>query len=123
MAPGGELVDDAIVKNLESSAAAVQAFEGVAADLAGAGVLSGQTFGSRALMVNRKALACLHGDAMAFKLGRDSPGHAQALLFPGARLFDPSGMGRPFKDWVEVPAESAAAWPRLAEAALGFTAA
>jgi len=31
----------------ESSAAAVDAFEGVAADLAGAGVALGQTFGSR----------------------------------------------------------------------------
>jgi len=37
------------------------------------------------------------------------------------KLFDPSGMGRPFKDWVEVPASSAGAWPALAEAALSFT--
>ena len=101
------------MKKKESSAAAVDAFEGVAADLAGAGVALGQTFGSRALMVNRKA--------MAFKLGRDSPHHSRALELPGAQLFDPSGMGRPFKDWVEVPAASADAWPSLAEAALAFT--
>jgi hypothetical protein len=56
----------------ESPAAAVEAFDGVAADLA------------------------------------------------GARLFDPSGMQRPFKDWVEVPVAAAADWPGLAEAALGF---
>lgn len=30
-------------------------------------------------------------------------------------------MGRPFKDWVDVPAASADAWPALAEAALAFT--
>ena len=48
-------------------------------------------------MVNRKAMACLNGEAMAFKLGRDSPDHARALELPGAQLFDPSGMGRPFK--------------------------
>jgi len=45
------LVDDAVMTNAmnrkESSAAAVDAFEGVAADLAGAGVALGQTFGSR----------------------------------------------------------------------------
>ena len=105
----------------ESSPAAVEAFEGVAADLAGAGVVLGQTFGALALMVNRKAVACLNGDEMAFKLGRDSPEHAQALLLPDARLFDPSGMGRPFKDWVEVPAGSSAHWSALAEAALAYS--
>ncbi|MET4093511.1 hypothetical protein [Arthrobacter sp. UYCu712] len=62
------------MKKKESSAAAVVSFEGVAADLAGAGVVLGQTFGARALVVNRKAIACLNGDEMAFKLGRDSPG-------------------------------------------------
>jgi hypothetical protein len=106
------------MKNRESSGQATEAFEGVAADMAAGGVVLGQTFGARALMVNRKAMACLHGDAMAFKLGRDEPVHARALQFPGAQLFDPSGMGRPFKDWVEVPAGSAEAWPELAEAAL-----
>lgn len=105
----------------ESSAAATEAFEEIAAELADAGVALGQTFGARALMVNRKAMACLNGDAVAFKLGRDSPAHARALLLPGAQLFDPSGMKRPFRDWVEVPAASAVAWPELAEAALAHT--
>jgi hypothetical protein len=118
-------MDDAAMTNAmkkkESSVAAVDAFERVAADLAGAGVALGQTFGARALMVNRKAMACLNGDAMAFKLGRDSPDHARALEMAGAQLFHPSGMGRPFKDWVEVPAATADAWPSLAEAALAFT--
>ena len=108
-------------KESSAAAAAVDAFEGVVADLAGAGVALGQTFGSRALVVNRQAMACLNGDAMAFKLGRDSPEHTRALELPGAQLFDPSGMGRPFKDWVEAPTTSADAWPSLAEAALAFT--
>lgn len=108
------------MKNRESSAQATAAFEGIAADLAGAGVVLGQTFGARALMVNKKAMACLHGDGMAFKLGRDSAEHSRALLLPEAELFDPSGMDRPFKDWVEVPVGSAEAWPALAEAALAF---
>ncbi|WP_426998044.1 hypothetical protein [Pseudarthrobacter sp. N5] len=108
------------MKKNESSDAATEGFEGVAADLAGAGVVLGQTFGARALMINRKAMACLHGDGMAFKLGRESPDHGRALLLPGAELFDPSGMNRPFKDWVDVPVESVNEWPGLAEAALAF---
>ncbi len=106
--------------NEQPSPAAVAAFDAVTADLAGAGVTPGMMFGARSLMLNRKAVACLTGDAMVFRLGRNSPGHARALGLPGAELFDPSGMGRPFKDWVRVPAGSAESWPALAEAALSF---
>ncbi|MEO5780775.1 MULTISPECIES: hypothetical protein [Arthrobacter] len=109
------------MNNTGPSAAAVEAFEGVVADLAGAGVSPGMMFGARSLKLNRKAIACLTGDAMVFRLGRDSAVHARALGYPGAELFDPSGMGRPFKDWVRVPAGSAAEWPALADAALAFT--
>ncbi|MCB5274178.1 hypothetical protein BJG92_01705 [Arthrobacter sp. SO5] len=53
------VMDDAAMPNAmnkkESSAAGTEAFEGAAADLAGAGVVPGQTFGARALLVNRKA--------------------------------------------------------------------
>jgi hypothetical protein len=55
---------------------------------------------------------------VAFKLGRDTQEHGRALALPGAVLFDPSGMGRPFKDWVEVPLSAAGEWPALADAAL-----
>ncbi len=37
---------------------------------------------------------------------------------PGAELFDPSGMKRPFRDWVDVPAASVASWPEFGHAAL-----
>lgn len=94
------------------------AFEALAADTADAGVTVGKMFGATSLMVGSKALGCLHGDAVAFKLGRNSPGHAAALALPGAKLFDPSGMDRPFKDWVVVPLSSAGMWHQLAEAAL-----
>ncbi|MFE4194267.1 hypothetical protein ACFRJ9_00225 [Paenarthrobacter sp. NPDC056912] len=106
----------------ESSAAAVSAFEGLGADLAQAGVVQGKMFGASSLMLEKKAIACLNGDRVVFKLGRDTDHHARALALPGAVLFDPSGMKRPFKDWVEVPLESAAEWPALAEAALAFVA-
>ena len=94
-------------------------FDDIAADLAAVGVTSGKMFGARALKLDTKALGCLlRNGAMAFKLGADSPAHAEALALPGAELFDPSGQGHPFKDWVEVPAEQSDHWLRLAEAAL-----
>jgi hypothetical protein len=57
-------------------------------------------------------------DEMVFKLP-DASERDEALALGGAHLFDPSGKGRPFKEWVAVPAAHAAEWPRLAEAALG----
>ena len=102
----------------ESSAAAISAFEGLGADLAGAGVVMGKMFGASSLLLNKKALACLNGDKVAFKLGKNTPAHARALALPGAELFDPSGMNRPFKDWVELPLSLQSEWPSFAEAAL-----
>ena len=55
--------------------------------------------------------------AMVFKLS-DPAAHAEALALEGAHLFDPSGKGRPFKEWVVVPNAHASEWPRLAEQAL-----
>jgi hypothetical protein len=106
----------------ESSAAATAAFEGLGADLAPAGVVMGKMFGARSLMLSNKALACLNGDKVVFKLGRDTAEHRRAMALPDAVLFDPSGMNRPFKDWVEVPFTSHPEWPALAEAALHFVA-
>jgi hypothetical protein len=72
----------------ESSAAAVAAFENLGADLLDAGAVAGQMFGARSLLLDKKALACLNGDAVAFK------------------------------DWVEIPLAAAEEWPSLADAAL-----
>ncbi len=105
-----------------TSAAATTAFEGLGEELAPAGVVLGKMFGARSLMLNNKALACLNGDKVVFKLGRDSQAFAPALALPGAALFDPSGRNRPYKDWVEVPFTSHQEWPALAEAALHFVA-
>ncbi len=76
------------------SPAAEAAFDVLAADVAHAGVTVGKIFGAVSLMVGGKAIGCLHGDGVAFKLGRDSPGRAAALALPGAALFDPSGSCR-----------------------------
>jgi hypothetical protein len=51
--------------------------------------------------------------AMVFKL-TDPGTHARALAVPGAHLFDPSGRGEHFRQWVVVPAEQADEWESLA---------
>ncbi|MGG5172297.1 hypothetical protein ACQR35_08980 [Pseudarthrobacter sp. J1738] len=106
----------------EPSAAALEAFDAIVTELAASGAVLGNTFGAKAIMLNKKATACLNGDAMSFKLGRDSAEHASALALEGALLFDPSGMGRPFKDWVEVPLAHSEQWGELAQSAIEFAA-
>jgi hypothetical protein len=58
-------------------------------------------------------------EAMVFKLP-DGTAHAAALGLDGAHLFDPGGRGRPFREWVVVPAAHASEWPRLAGQALSL---
>jgi hypothetical protein len=54
---------------------------------------------------------------MVFKLP-DPDAHARALALDGAHLFDPSGAGRPFKEWVVVPEAHAREWESFSHAAL-----
>ena len=48
--------------------------------------------------------------------------HAKALALTGAKLFDPSGKGRPMREWVQVPAAHASSWPVLAAQAAAYVA-
>lgn len=75
-------------------------------------------FGMPCLKVNGKAFAGLHHDEMVFKLTGGA--HAQALGLAGSQLFDPSHMGRPMKEWVQVPFSHAEQWEELAERALEY---
>ena len=88
-------------------------YDGLLESAAGAGVVAGAMFGSRAFMLNGKSIGCLKGEVLAFKLGADTPELAEALTLPGAELFDPSAHDRPFKDWVAIPLAEAAHAPRL----------
>ena len=85
---------------------------------AGHGVVRGTAFGMPGLKLGTKIFAGLFGDDMVFKLGAGSKVHAGALKLQGAKLWDPSGRDRPFKDWVQVPVVHAKRWGELAEEAL-----
>ncbi len=95
------------------------AYEALAAEFADRGVISSPVFGKPSLKFGSKAIACLSGDAMAFKLGAGTPAHTDALELAGAELFDPSGR-RPMRDWVVVPLRYAGRWTSMAEAALRY---
>lgn len=80
---------------------------------------SGKMFGMPCLKNNNgKAYAGLIEDSMVFKLGGTS--HAEALALTGARLFDPSGRGRPMKEWVVVPNEHVSRWLEFARNAFDY---
>ncbi|RYY63290.1 MAG: hypothetical protein EOO12_12645 [Chitinophagaceae bacterium] len=80
------------------------------------GAESGQLFGKPCFKKGGKAFTCFFQNEMVFKL--TGPAHAGALAVPGAKLFDPSGKGRPMKEWVQVP--PAGDWEGLARAAAGI---
>jgi len=93
-------------------------FGAIVDDLAPRGVLPGAMFGARSLTLEGTAFACLKNEQLAVRLGAGTPAHAEALQITGASLFDPSGKGRPFKDWVAVPVAESDEWGRLAAAGL-----
>lgn len=94
-------------------------YDEIADDLAArnADVSLGQMMGMPALKAGGKMIGGFWADAMIFKLP-DPAQTEQALAIEGATLFDPSGKGRPMKEWVQVPPAHAVEWPRLAEQAL-----
>ncbi len=93
-------------------------FDEIVDDLAPRGVLPGAMFGARSLTLDGTAFACLKNDHLAVKLGAGTAAQAAALELNGASLFDPSGKGRPFREWVAVPVTEADEWGRLAAAGL-----
>jgi hypothetical protein len=94
-------------------------YDDVVAELtATSAATGGQMFGMPCLKIGGKAFAGLYGEAMVFKLPAGA--HAQALALPGARLFDPSGRGRPMREWVEVPREHTSRWAEFGRQALAY---
>jgi hypothetical protein len=80
-------------------------------------VRSSRVFGMPCLKRSGRVVAGFWQDGMVFKL-TDPTMHARALGLPGAHLFDPSGRGEAFRQWVVVPAVSADEWEPLTAEAL-----
>lgn len=93
-------------------------FDEMVEELAPRGVLPGALFGSRSLTLGGKAFAAFRHERLAVKLKAGTPDHAEALALAGAEPFDPSGKGRPMKDWVLLPASLIDEWSRVAEQGL-----
>lgn len=92
------------------------AFRTVCEQLSGAE--ASQMFGKPCYKIGGKAFACFFQNEMVFKLGGNA--HKEAMSLDGAKLFDPSGKGRPMKEWVQVPVHYQEKWTALAEAALSY---
>ena len=65
-----------------------------------------KVFGMPCVKRSGRVVFGLSRTGMVFKL-TDPETHARALAVPGAHLFDPSGRGGHFKQWVVVPPEQA----------------
>ena len=65
---------------------------------------AGQMFGKPCLKAGGKAFAAFHLDHLVFKLTGSS--REAALKEKGAVLWDPSGKGRPMKEWVAIPGKA-----------------
>jgi hypothetical protein len=77
-----------------------------------------QLFGKSCFKTNGKAFICFFQNEMVFKLTGDI--HRQALNMSDSKLFDPSGKGRPMKEWVQVPYHHKEHWQKFAESALEY---
>lgn len=96
-----------------------EAYEAIAAELTDAvDIVPAKMMGMPCLKIRGKMALGLFNDSMTFKLG--GPRHAEALALPGAKLFDPSGVGRAMKEWVQVPHSQQDRWRELAQASLDY---
>ncbi len=82
------------------------------------GLTNSSLFGKSCIKIAGKSCVALFHDSVVFKLSGDS--HMMALGLSGAVLWDPSGKGRPMREWVSVPHCHAAHWLALANAAASY---
>jgi hypothetical protein len=84
----------------------------------GESVIAAQMFGKACLKVNGKAFLAQHKETVVFKLTK--PEHEKAMAVVGATLWDPSGKGRPMKEWVALPVGAFRMFQSLAVAAMAY---
>jgi hypothetical protein len=100
-------------------ATAFDRFQDLVSSLADqAGVEPGQMFGKACLKIHGKAFLAQHMEAVVFKL--TGPQHAQAIGLAGAKLWDPSGKGRPMREWIALPVAQSGYFDSFASAAMEY---
>ncbi|MFY0643649.1 MAG: hypothetical protein JXR19_04215 [Bacteroidia bacterium] len=77
-----------------------------------------QLFGKPCFKVNGKAFVCFFNNEMVFKLTAEQ--HSDALSLDGSQLFDPSGKGRPMKEWVQLSFNYSDQWIEFAKSAMEY---
>ncbi len=80
-------------------------------------------FGFPCAKLDDKPFAALYDESLVVKLGQ--PRVQKMLKAKEGKKFDPSGMGRPMKEWVVITVSESAArqkWLELAEEAKSFVA-
>lgn len=86
------------------------------------GTTAGQMFGKPCFKTpGNKAFAAFFKGEMVFKLGKVEVDQLKDK-YAGSVNWDPSGKGRPMKDWIQVPEEFQEDWQDLARNAFAFVA-
>jgi len=82
------------------------------------GAVKGNLFGKDCFKVEGKAFVCFFQQCMVFKLQGETKN--EALSLDGSSLFDPSGKGRPMKEWIKVPYTYHQHWEKFAQEAFNY---
>ena len=82
------------------------------------GSVESQMFGKPCFKINGKAFISFFDNCLVCKLNGDK--HKEALSLDGAKLFDPSGKGRPMKEWVQIPFQYKNDWQNFAISAAEY---
>ena len=104
------------MEKIVSTPASEEAFQKLGSSLRGAE--SSKMFGMPCFKVKGKAFLGLYNNDVVFKLTGEA--HSSALALKGAKLFDPSGMNRPMKEWVQIPSVHKRKFDTLAEEAFEY---
>jgi hypothetical protein len=80
--------------------------------------VAGQMFGKKCIKIGSKAGVALFKDFLVFKLPKEI--HSEAISLAGSELWDPSGKGRPMKEWVQVSIEHKQKFKEFAKASAEY---
>ena len=80
--------------------------------------VAGQMFGKKCVKINNKAGVALFKDFLVFKLPEKE--HKDAISLAGSELWDPSGKGRPMKEWVQLTIEHKEKFEKFAKASADY---